>query len=68
MQHHVVYIYIARMIFFHWDRDIDLDLLLGEYTNGEFEIDLPDEEVVTTDRTRVTISAKMKKTENMDKK
>ena len=43
--------------FFHWDRDIDLDLLLGEYTNSEFEIDLSDEEVVTADRNKVTTSA-----------
>ena len=47
--------------FFHWDRDIDLDLLLGEYTNSEFEIDLSDEAVVTADRNKVTTSAKKKK-------
>ena len=49
------------MIFFHWDRDIDLDLLLGEYTNSEFEIDLCDEEVVTADRNKVTTSGKKEK-------
>ena len=53
--------------FFHWDRDIDLDLLLGEYTNSEFEIDLSDEEVVTADRNKVTTSGKKRKTENTDK-
>ena len=46
--------------FFHRDRDIDLDLLLGEYTNREFEIDLSDEELVTADRNKVTPRAKKK--------
>ena len=41
--------------FFHWDMDIYLDLLLGEYTNSEFEIDLSDEEVVTAEKLRNSI-------------
>ena len=53
--------------FFHWDRDIDLDLLLGEYTNSKFEINLSDEEVVTAERNKVTTSAKTRKPENTDK-
>ena len=41
--------------FFHWDMDIYLDLLLGEYTNSEFEIDLSFEEVVTAEKLRNSI-------------
>ena len=46
--------------FFHWDRDIDLDLILGEYTNSEFEVELSEEEMVTK-------SSKKQKTDNTEK-
>ena len=52
----------SKSDFFHWDRDIDLDVILGECTNSEFEIDFSDEEVVPVPST----SAKKWKTENTE--